>query len=325
MLLEATQANILRAAEALKQGECIAFPTETVYGLGANVFDNSAIEKIFKIKGRPADNPLIVHISSLVEIEKIANLDQKKILDRLQLLENFWPGPLSVILPKSSKVSNLVTAGLDTVGVRMPSHPVAIELIKVTGFPLAAPSANISNYVSPTTALHVKECLGDKVKFILDGGSSKIGIESTVINLCGDRPKILRPGSITKEQLLDIFPDLEFDDCFSLNTPKASPGMSAKHYSPRKQVKLLSNIDITKLPKKTALISFRSQHDSDLQEAFHIITPLTAHGDLSEAAQRLYSTLRNLDKSDVELIVIEDCPDTGIGHALQNRLKRACN
>ena len=325
MIKEATEDNILEAAALIKQGKCVAFPTETVYGLGANALDEAAVKKIFKIKGRPSNNPIIVHLSSVKDIAQVANLKDELIKSRFESLNKFWPGPLTVIVPKKNIVPDIVTAGLKNIGVRIPSHPIALSLIKKAEVPIAAPSANSSTYVSPTQATHVADCLGEKVDIILDGGSSEIGIESTVIDISGTVPTILRPGTITKEQISEVLPDVILKDEVTKAEEMLSPGLLPKHYSPKTPVKLLSNIEISNLPEKSALVSFRSQHEADIQDAFELISPLTAHGDLKEAASRLYSTLRNLDKSGVEIIVIEDCHDKGLGQALQNRLKRASN
>ena len=252
-----TDSDISKAALLLKAGELVAFPTETVYGLGADATNDSAVAAIFKAKGRPSNNPLIVHVASFAKLRDCADLSRHKgsarILQLLNALEPFWPGPLSVVVPRAAHISSIVSAGGSTVALRIPAHPIALRLLNACDIPIAAPSANPSMYISPTTAKHVRDSLGDSVALILDGGECAVGLESTVISLVDDPPLILRPGAITKQQLEA-----------ALKCPVAvklqhrapgdmilSPGMLAKHYAPHTKVILLSSVNATTpLPPK---------------------------------------------------------------------------
>ncbi|MDF2568280.1 MAG: hypothetical protein K0R90_1736, partial [Oscillospiraceae bacterium] len=236
-ILKPTKENLLLCAKLLKDGELIGMPTETVYGLAANAFDGDAVKKIFKAKGRPQDNPLIVHISDISMLGSIAAKVPKL---AHELAERFWPGPLTIILPKAAHIPLAVTAGLDTVAVRIPSHEVAKELIKCCEFPLAAPSANLSGSPSPTKAEHVFQDLQGRIPFVIDGGECEIGLESTVVTLSEDTIKILRPGGVTVHDLLQVTPNVHIDQSvlsqLEPNQKVSSPGMKYKHYSPKAKV-----------------------------------------------------------------------------------------
>jgi len=324
--------KIEQGANILKNGGVVAFPTETVYGLGANGLDGQAVEKIFQAKGRPNDNPLILHISSWSELEKLVSFvpEAAKIL-----AEKFWPGPLTLILPKAKHIPNQVTAGLETVGIRWPAHPVALELIKQTGLPIAAPSANLSGKPSPTTACHVEKDLKGKIDLILDGGKTGVGLESTVLDLTVSCPTILRPGGITKEQLENVLGRVELDaSLFSVGAkaglqPK-SPGMKYKHYSPEAEVILFigkNKSDIWEQMKKMALdkekegkkVAILSTGGGDYPAS--IVKKL---GDSqAQIASSLYSLLRQMDELSADVVLLEGVEYQGLGLAIMNRMEKA--
>ncbi|MBX7144385.1 MAG: threonylcarbamoyl-AMP synthase [Oligoflexia bacterium] len=321
MIRPADQNSIQEAAKLIRESELVAFPTETVYGLGANAFDEVAVQKIFAAKGRPAHNPLIVHIADFESIAGVATIPPaSKIEQRLQLLRGFWPGPLSVVLPRTEQVAPSVCAGLATVAVRIPNHPVALALIKAAGVPIAAPSANPSNYISPTTAAHVEEGLRGKVRIILDGGSSEIGLESTIIDLCSDPVTLLRPGGISLEQLRSIFPDIKVREQHSLG-PVLSPGLLKEHYSPRTPTILRGQREPQSYPSKVGLICFKQSQS--LETNYKEVRVLSKSGRLEEVAAKLFACLRELDQAGLELIVVDTCKEIGLGRAIMDRLMRA--
>lgn len=312
---------IKEAAQLIRAGELVAFPTETVYGLGASAFDDSAVQKIFAAKGRPSNNPLIVHIASLADIEQVASIAKGSLVEkRLGLLQHLWPGPLSVILPKGARVAPTVCANLPSVAVRIPKHPVALSLISAAGVPIAAPSANLSSYVSPTTAQHVQDEFADKLRIILDGGSCEVGLESTIIDICSSPPKLLRPGGISFETLRALLPDLELNRP-SQDTPILSPGLLKEHYSPRTKTILRGSMPPQDYPAHVALISFTDQVPPEA--AYCQVCVLSRTGKLEEIAARLFSTLRELDKARLDLIVVDSCDEVGLGRAIMDRLMRA--
>ena len=309
---------ISKGAELILQGEVVAFPTETVYGLGANAFNNEAIKKIYEAKGRPADNPLIVHLTDFEELNGIAE-DMPDVA--YELFKACCPGPLTMFLKKSTKISEGVTAGLKTVGVRFPSHPVARELIR-RSTAIAAPSANRSKHVSPTTAQHVLEDLNGRIPLIIDGGASNVGIESTIIDLTGISPVILRPGMITLEAIEKIVNVKNFDK--KIKTALA-PGMKYIHYSPYSDCIIADGIDeIEKLYKenmnkgiKTLILA------SDLTVNKLKYSDAWSLGDNGEeAAYRLYSLLRKGEKN-YDLIIIENLGEKGAFYSVMNRIKKA--
>jgi L-threonylcarbamoyladenylate synthase len=320
--------QIKEAAQLLKSGEVVAFPTETVYGLGANAKDAKAVEKIFVAKGRPSDNPLIVHIAHPKQLEEMVSA----IPDVAHtLIKRFWPGPLTLILPKKEGViSDPVTAGLPTVAVRMPAHPVALALIEASGLPLAAPSANISGRPSPTTAAHVFADLNGRIAGIVDGGETGIGVESTVLDCTTKVPTILRPGGVTKEALEKVIGNVAVDSALTdeRQTPK-SPGMKYTHYAPKSPMAIvqgspaflqtLVNKQRT-LGKKVGVLTTeenRSFYDAD------VVLACGSRHDLHTVASHLYDTLRKFDETDVDFIYSESFPTEGIGEAIMNRLKKA--
>lgn len=330
--------GLAEAARLLRQGEVVAFPTETVYGLGANALDPRACARIFQVKGRPADNPLIVHVASLDDARKVVREwpEGAEICAR-----EFWPGPLTLVLPKAEGIPDTVSGGLDTVGVRMPAHPVALALIAEAGCPVAAPSANISGKPSPTEGEHVWQDLQGKIPLIIDGGKSAVGLESTVLDLSGRIPTILRPGGITLEQLRDALGEVELDQgigSFSPGVePPKSPGMKYRHYAPRGEVILLKGNRIEKgeeirkrlrqeSRKRIALICFQETLDSlpemELAKA-DVVFSLGSVNKPEEAARRLFEGLRLSDTETIGLILAEGMPETGIGLAFMNRLQKA--
>lgn len=324
--------QIKQAADLLEQGEVVAFPTETVYGLGANALSDQAVLKIFEAKGRPSDNPLIVHITKQ---EQLTGLVDNLTQTAHKLMDAFWPGPLTLVLPKKEGVSQYVTAGLDTLAVRMPDHPVARALMEVSGLPLAAPSANLSGKPSPTTAAHVAEDLTDKIAGIVDGGATGVGLESTVVDCTTEIPVILRPGGVTKEQLEGVVGKVDVDPALltesSTSKPK-SPGMKYTHYAPVAPVFLVEGSQqfleetIIKAQNEGKKVGFLATEETILKAAG--IKGLTSiacgtQADLTTVAARLYDALRAFNSTDVDIIFSETFSKTGMGTAIMNRLEKA--
>jgi L-threonylcarbamoyladenylate synthase len=307
--------ELWRASRILQQGGLVAIPTETVYGLAGNALDSEAVINIYEVKGRPRFNPLIMHLPSLQAAEQYVT----DIPAPLRLLaEQFSPGPLSYLLPKSSLVPDLITAGSDKVVVRIPSHPMTLELLLQIDFPLAAPSANPFGYVSPVTAEHVKEGLNGRIPYILNGGACSVGLESTIIGMEDEELIIHRVGAVTAD---DIFNVTGIKPRFSLLHKKPdTPGQLKSHYAPVKPLLVgdLSTLIPAHSGKKIAVISFM-----DLWRDVHISRALSSGGNLHEAAANLFTVLRELDKSDADLILAEVFPNTGIGQAINDRLSRA--
>ena len=323
----ATPEAIHNASKLLQEGALVAFPTETVYGLGADATNDRAVKAIFEAKGRPSNNPLILHVSSP---EKILNcIDSsrcsQRTLKNLELLMPFWPGPLSVILPKASHISSLATGGGDTVAVRIPNHPVALSLLELCPFPVAAPSANRSTYISPTTAEHVHSGIGNDVRLILDGGACSVGIESTVLSLVDETPVIMRPGYVTKEQIearLDCYVKIKSPTVHS-DAPHVSPGLLLKHYAPHTPVKLLDSLTLSdyNTSQKIGLILFDKTKEMPFDA--YITRYASKSNNTSEVAQHLFDDLRALDNAQLDLIVVDTCEQSGIGVAIMDRLLRA--
>ncbi len=312
---KATEKKIItRAVSVLSQGNVVVFPTETVYGIGASALQAKAVKKIFKAKGRPSDNPLIVHVASDEQLRMLVS----EIPDKAkQLIKKFWPGALTIIFRKSSKVPMIVTANLDTVAVRMPSHSLARVIIQEAG-PVAAPSANISGRPSGTTARHIIEDLQGKVDLIIDGGKSLIGIESTVIDVTVEPPIILRPGYITKEQLERVIGKVLVS---GHKTKVKSPGMKYSHYSPKAQVIVVEGkkrIQIIKglvsHLKNTSVISLETKYSNTK----NYVSPTLRH-----FAQHLFHNFRECDSLGIRIIIVEGVSEKGIGHAIMNRARKA--
>ncbi len=310
--------EIKKAAILLNEGKVVAIPTETVYGLAANAFDENAVRQIFEIKQRPAFNPLIVHIKSIDDLEKVAsNIPDKA----MKLAKHFWPGALTLVLPKKENIPNIVTAGKDTVGVRVPAHSIALELLNQLDFPLAAPSANPFGSISPTSAEHVQKQLGNKVPFILDGGNCEKGIESTIIGFENEVAVLYRLGSIAIEEIENEIGPITIKN-FEEQNPSA-PGMLKRHYAP--QTKTIVTTDLNDVVnfykgKRVGLLLFNSKIND---ESIIHQEVLSIDGNLNEAASHLYAALHRLDALNLDVIIAEKFPDNQLGRAINDRLKRA--
>jgi len=328
-LLKADEAALSLAAELLKNGQVVGIPTETVYGLGADALNEQAVLAIFAAKERPADNPLIVHVADFDELDALCHVnDQAR-----RLSDAFWPGPLTMILPKKDAVPAVVTANLDSVAVRMPSHPVARELIRRSGCPIAAPSANRSGRPSPTQASHVMEDMNGRIPLIIDGGESDVGVESTVVSLTGDTAVVLRPGGVTPEMIAAVLGECEVADSVMrpLREGEAapSPGMKHKHYAPKAPMTLYAG-DADKVSAR-----IRALYDALPQGEGLILAPqyhLSLYGsrnvfdlgpDAASAAHGLFAALRYADEKGFTRIFSEAYPEEGVGLALMNRMARA--
>lgn len=329
MIIDSSPPNIENAARAIQRGDVVAFPTETVYGLGADARSDSAVQKIYDLKGRPPTNPLIVHLAKAGDLPSAVMMPQAShIRRRVELLSTLWPGPLTLILPKASSISPLATAGLSTVGVRIPAHSVARDFIEKANAPIAAPSANPFSRVSPTTAQHVYESFGESVPYILDGGPCSVGLESTIVDVLGARVRILRPGGVTRETLAQLLGegDLETYEPISVTGFRSAvlaPGMLVHHYSPVTPLAFREEVPINKLPPKVGLLCFKELSDNDLGAHFSNVWVLSKDGDLEEVASNLFSTLRQMDKLGLDLILVDSCSEDGIGYAIMDRLRRA--
>ena len=312
-----TGKDIIKAKELLLKGELVAIPTETVYGLAANAFIGKAVSKIFEVKKRPSFDPLILHSYDLEKIKDyVSDIPDKA----YTLADSFWPGPLTIIFPKKEVIPDIVTSGLPNVAVRIPNHPLTLELLNELSFPLAAPSANPFGYISPTNPSHVEAQLGDKISYILDGGACQVGIESTIIGFEGNNPVIFRLGGINIEEIekkigkLKIMPH-------STSQPQ-SPGMLKSHYAPKKKV-IIGKIEALLLqnpPFDIGLLTFTDIYPQVPKEKQVI---LSASGDLNEAATNFFAGLRYLDNLPIKIIFAELLPEYGLGRAINDRLRRA--
>ena len=325
--LEHHKEDIAEAAALLQAGELVVFPTETVYGLGADATNEQAVAKIFAAKGRPQDNPLIVHAASKEQLRSLAAYlpdYAEKLIDR------FSPGPLTYVLPENGRCARNVTAGLQTVGIRIPDHPAAIALIKAAGLPLAAPSANISGKPSPTAASHAAEDLAGKIAGILDGGPTGVGVESTVIDCTGDLPVILRPGAVTEEMIAEtIGQRLASTDALSETEKPKAPGMKYRHYAPEVPLWLVNGKpgqlqELISQQQKQGLRVAVMASSGTLTE-LHADGQFSLGGNLQETAAHLYDGLRRFEAGDADLIICEAFPETGLGVAIMNRLKKAAS
>lgn len=308
---------IRHAAEIIKEGGIVAFPTETVYGLGANAFNSLAVARVFEVKGRPSFDPLIIHVAHPEELEKLV----KEIPSPAQkLIARVWPGPLTVVLLKKEEVPDIVTAGLPSVAVRMPRHPMTLDLIDQAGCPIVGPSANLFGYLSPTTAEHVRSQLGDEIDFILDGGPCEVGVESTILSFFEEGPRLLRPGGVPLEEVESVIGKIDVTPV-EQERPLA-PGMLPRHYAPRTPIvidrrdKTLS----TYRDKKIGLLAFQGPTTSF---PFRQIEVLSMKGDMKEAAANLFAAIRRLDSLNLDLIIAEAIPEVGLGRAIMDRLRRA--
>ncbi|NJE10767.1 L-threonylcarbamoyladenylate synthase [Thermococcus sp. MAR1] len=313
------------AARFILGGRLVAFPTETVYGLGADALNENAVRRIFEAKGRPADNPLIVHIAEFDDLKKLAEEVPR---EAKLLAERFWPGPLTMVLPKRGEVPYVTTGGLDTVAVRMPAHPIALALIKAST-PIAAPSANISGKPSPTLAEHVIDDFYGRIECIIDGGETKIGVESTVIDLSSERPTLLRPGGLPLEEIEKVIGEVEIHPAVrgKLVDVARSPGMKYRHYSPSAQVivvegkrenvkgKIAELVEVYR--SKGLRVGVMATEEYEADEFFHLGKTE------EEVARNLFRALRELDKRGVDVIIAEGIEERGLGFAVMNRLRKA--
>ena len=334
LFLPASASSLGMASDLLRSGQLVAFPTETVYGLGADAMNAEAVLSVFRAKGRPADNPLIVHIYDRAQLADLCTVPSEAV----PLMDAFWPGPLTILLEKFPAVPDVVTAGLPTVAVRMPSHPVAAALLKTCGLPVAAPSANSSGRPSPTLASHVLEDMQGKIPLILDGGPCDVGVESTVLDLCHGAPTILRPGGVTKEMLESVL-HTEVALAGSILRPlrpdeqALSPGMRYKHYAPKAAVTLVEGDEKAVLARlkdlcgqersagrKSCVLCF-TEHLDALRDCSPHDIGSRVHAE--ETAHRLFDTLRRLDEEGMESVFSEVVPPEGVGLAVMNRLGRA--
>jgi L-threonylcarbamoyladenylate synthase len=314
-ILIANKDSLDKAANLLRTGKLVAFPTETVYGLGGNAENDSAVAEIYAVKGRPSFNPLIVHVPDIEMAERYVKVNSVA----RDLMSSFWPGPLTLVLPRreDSKLSLLVSAGLDTVAIRMPAHSIALALLKAAEIGIAAPSANRSGRISPTQAQHVKDELNGLIPMILDGGKCEVGLESTVLDCTSDKLKVLRPGGITKEMLEEKIGKVDWGNVIKPNSENAlsSPGMLESHYAPSLAVRL----NVSEVREGEALLAFGS---SPLLGAKHMEN-LSPTGDLKEAAAHLFAFLRMLDLPEYKAIAVMPIPEIGLGVAINDRLRRA--
>jgi L-threonylcarbamoyladenylate synthase len=337
-LLDSSDESLRRAGKALAEGKLVAIPTETVYGLGADAFNTEAVARVFEAKARPAFDPLIVHIASLADIARVASDFPPKA--RL-LAEALWPGPLTLILPKRGEVPDIVTSGLPSVAVRFPVHPVARRIIECSGTVIAAPSANPFGYISPTTARHVAETLGDRVDFIVDGGPCAVGVESTVLDMTGRTPSLLRPGGMPLERIREIVGEVAVPRAHGGTGAAdgeaiASPGQLKSHYAPRARLYLC---DYRALPGAMAGFPGRAKGGGNGMAAlvldgaraeilkatglFDAVFALSPAGDMREAASRLFAAMHELDARGFAAIYAERVPEEGLGRAINDRLQRA--
>jgi L-threonylcarbamoyladenylate synthase len=326
--------NIIeRAGRIIRNGGLVAFPTETVYGLGGNGLDDSAADKIFAAKGRPQDNPLILHISSMEELFPLIEFVPP---NAEKLMKKFWPGPLTLIFKRSKKISDKITGGLSTVAIRMPNHPVASMLIKESAVPIAAPSANTSGRPSPTEAKHVIEDLSGKIDMIIDGGSTEIGVESTVLDISGEIPTILRPGGITWEDLMTVFPRVDYDQSIirdNENIVPKSPGQKYKHYAPKAEMIVFTGRTediVSKINEYKNMyidqgknVGIMATSETEEKYSGKVIT-VGSRNKKSTIAKNLFKALRDFDNIKVDIILAEGVDTEGIGRAIMNRMKKAC-
>jgi L-threonylcarbamoyladenylate synthase len=313
--LPADESGLARAAEILRRGGLVAFPTETVYGLGADATDPQAVARIYAAKERPSFNPLISHLDSFETAQHQGVFDETA----RRLAETFWPGPLTLVVPvaPTCTISDLARAGLDSVGLRVPAHPLAHALLQHTGRPVAAPSANRSGRVSPTDADHVLGDLEGRMDAVLDGGASRVGVESTIVSCLGGTPRLLRPGGVPREAIESLI-GMKLESGPEGGKSPLAPGMLASHYAPRAQVRL----NAASVEQDEAVLLFGSEAPQGTDAARTTLN-LSRNGDLVEAAAHLFSYLRKLDASGAATIAVSPIPETGLGEAINDRLRRA--
>jgi L-threonylcarbamoyladenylate synthase len=302
------------AARFIQYGEIVAFPTETVYGLGANIFNEEAVEKIFLAKGRPADNPLIAHVSEVAQLDQIASEVPE---DAAKLIKAFFPGPLTLVLPKHERVPPIATAGLKTVGVRMPKDPIARQFLRACGMPVVAPSANLSGRPSPTTWQAVRSDLDGRISCILKGDQTKVGLESTVVDCTGDRPVVLRTGAVTLEELSRVIPEVDLSTQPG-GVPK-SPGMKYRHYAP------IAKVILTPFPQYTVPSNSSAYIGLELPPHTAAFKRVLICNGVEEYAHELFQFFRECDKEGVETIFCQTVIEEGLGLAVMDRLRRAAH
>lgn len=317
-IFEANEETIISAANVIRAGGLVAFPTETVYGLGADGLNPIAVAKIFETKKRPSFNPLILHIANKNQLTEYAFVNDSRIE---KLINKFWPGPLTLVLPKHDIVPDIVTSGNPTVAIRMPDHPVALQLIERSGCPIAAPSANKFGHLSPTEALHVYRSIGDKVDIILNGGKCSVGVESTIIQFTESKFSILRPGGLSREEIENEIGKVEVISKFSIR-PNA-PGQLPFHYAPSIPLYFLTDENLKKYSsKKIGALFFKNEN---LNHNFDSVRILSEKGDMKEAAANLFKYLHELEKEEIDLILAEPVEEEGLGVAIMDRLNKGTN
>ena len=315
--------NALVAAEMLRRGQLVAFPTETVYGLGADATNSDSVAGIFESKKRPSFDPLIVHVPDMAAAQQVV-VDFPELARKLA--EEFWPGPLTLVLPKQAHVSDLVTAGLPGVGLRIPNHPLAIELLKAVGRPVAAPSANPFGGISPTTARHVLDGLGGRIDGVLDGGPCGVGLESTVVSLMTDQPILLRPGGLPVEDIQAVIGPVHraVSDPLQDDAAQPAPGMLSRHYAPTTLLQKIAPDDAA-VPIKNKRCGLLTYGQFPYAQGFQQIEQLSGSGDLRTCAAKFFAGLRSLDAANLDVIIARSFPAAGLGIALNDRLHRAAS
>lgn len=322
LFLNADEAGVRHGAEVIRAGGLVAFPTETVYGLGADALSSSAVARIFEAKDRPRGNPLIVHLSSAASLESVAARVPPQARDAAA---RFWPGPLTLVLPRAERVPLITTGGLDTVAARVPSHPVALALIEASDRPIAAPSANRSGRPSPTRAEHVREDLDGRIELILDGGPTSVGVESTVLDMTSEPPMLLRPGGVTLEQLRDCLGEVAVLKGDGEEAAARSPGLRYRHYAPRAQVIIVDRgageAAVAHWLEAGRPVALMAQRPVSLERPGLLVR--TMPGDLDAYARDLFAVIRELDATGVEGIFVEAVSQEGLGRTIMDRLRRA--
>lgn len=313
--------DVVHAARLLREGKLVSFATETVYGLGANALEVNAVARVFAVKNRPHFDPLIVHIAERSWLPRLVS-SWTETAERLA--NRFWPGPLTLVLPKTELVPDLVTSGLPSVAVRMPSHPLALELLRLADVPVAAPSANLFGQLSPTRAEHVVERLGDQIEYVLDGGSCSVGVESTVLLMEPNRAVLLRPGGVSLEEIESVIGPIVLPSRETASNHEAapSPGMLPQHYAPRTPLAVVEDLSQVGSPERCGLLTLQP-HPSAAR--FAAVEVLSASGNMTEAAANFFAALRRLDAARVERIIATPFPNQGLGRALNDRLSRAAH
>ncbi|RLT01310.1 MAG: threonylcarbamoyl-AMP synthase [Planctomycetota bacterium] len=313
--------DVAQAARLLRDGKLVSFATETVYGLGANALDVHAVARVFAVKNRPHFDPLIVHIADRSWLPRLV-ASWPETAERLAA--RFWPGPLTLVLPKTDLIPDLVTSGLPSVAVRMPAHPLALELLRLADVPIAAPSANLFGQLSPTRAEHVAERLGDQIDYLLDGGPCSVGVESTVLLLEPSRAVLLRPGGVTLEEIESVIGPVALPSRVTTSDQAAaqSPGMLPQHYAPHTPLAVIEDLSQVTAPERCGLLTLQPLPEAS---RFAAVETLSANGDLTEAAANFFAALRRLDAAYVEQIVATPFPNRGLGRALNDRLSRAAH